>query len=77
MLNVKNTCVTQNNLSTPAIIPTHHNEMNHDDFYINITAKGINNASIEKVKIDKPTTQKARGDKPTIEKVTTTFLPQV
>jgi hypothetical protein len=42
--------------STLAKIPTQRNEMNHDDFYINITFKGINNASIKKARIYKPTT---------------------
>jgi hypothetical protein len=34
--------------------------MNHDDFYILIVPKGINNSSIEKERIDKPTTHKAK-----------------
>jgi len=35
--------------------------VNHDDFYIPIVPKGINNSSIEKARIDKPTTHKAKG----------------
>jgi hypothetical protein len=39
---------TESNLATPAIIPTHHNEVKHYDYYSPITLEAFNNASTEK-----------------------------
>jgi hypothetical protein len=67
MFNVKTTSNIRSNLATLARIPTHHNEVYHDDFYSLSIPKAFNNAS----------TQKVGGNKPTINKATTPPLPQV
>jgi hypothetical protein len=45
VFNVKTTSATKSNLATLARIPTHHNEVYHDDFYNPIILKAFNNAS--------------------------------
>jgi len=55
VFNVKTVCTIKNSLATPTKLPLHQNDLWHDDpiFRSLVTPKEVNNATINKLTMDK------------------------